>query len=268
VSYAKTILQLDPDLEFTQAGIEFFKRAADTVDVFFFLADTVMHNDLVAFVAQEALAGREWDEKLTAQDLFFKDPKSSGRMFRHYQQSIYEMFLVRTVENFQSYMASLMRQVLEKQPLILKTKEKTVSLEEIFSFSSFDELKGYLIDAKITSLSYLGLKEIQDWCSGRGIPIRFGAEQEEQLLELIATRNVIVHNRGIVDSRYAQVVGKAAKFKPGEERIIGFEYFTTRARLMCNVAVLTDRETASKFGLPLSKFQHKSPDLHQVAKLR
>lgn len=113
-----------------------------------------------------------------------------------------ELFLSRLIDNFQCYVVSIIREVLNVQPRILVNSQPALSLEYIFQFQSVEELQSDLVEAKVNDISYQGFLKLKQWCSEKNIPIITESEIESKLVELISIRNIIVHNRGVIDKKY------------------------------------------------------------------
>jgi hypothetical protein len=141
---------------------------------------------------------------------------------------------------------------------MLSTKQQTVSLEEILKHTSLDDLIHDVIERRVTALSYEGFAEMQTWCAERGLDIHVSHAERPQLVELIATRNVIAHNRGCVDERYMKAVpGK--RFVAGAVRALEVDDLFEAMRLLHSVVAATDAAVSSKFSLMRSPIpaEHK-----------
>lgn len=207
----------------------------------------VLHSDFSAYVAKQALDDKEWKDQDPVKLARFS-PGPLTKHLRENRQSLLEMFLARAVDNFQRYLVEMLRETLRKQPAILKSRENSLSLETVLGFTSIDELIHQVIERKVSSLAYQGFMELQEWAADKGIPLR--SSNAMAITELIATRNLIVHNRCIVDEKYLRVVKESA-LKVGDIRAIEVGDFMNALELLLQAVQEIDAAVASKFNLDL-----------------
>jgi hypothetical protein len=60
---------------------------------------------------------------------------------------------------------------------------------------------------------------LEEWCTSKGIPLKVPAGSRTRVVELIATRNLIVHSRGRIDERYINAAA-ASREQLGEKRTL------------------------------------------------
>ena len=89
---------------------------------------------------------------------------------RRHSQVFLEMVISRLVDNFQRYVSELLREVLRRQPNILKTSDKSLSMDDVLRFERMEDLIADVIERRVSALSYQGFGSIQEWCQGKGIP--------------------------------------------------------------------------------------------------
>jgi hypothetical protein len=127
------------------------------------------------------------------------------------------VFVSRAVDNFEVYLVAMVRLVLNKEPRILSDRKQELTLGQILKFESIEALSREIIEGKLNALSYEGFGELEAWCNQRSIPLVVPHGQRERVVELIALRNIIVHNRGCVDERYRAAVPSSST-KVGDKR--------------------------------------------------
>jgi hypothetical protein len=242
----------DPPPERGSAALlEYYWASQCDFRLFSFLIDTVLVGDYVAHLAQKALKGAaETEEKLTPADLAQHDPGSRTVALRQSRQELIEMLLSRAVDNFQVYLVQVIRDVLQKKPVILSSRTQELTLGYILQFDSIGSLTLDIIEAKMSSLSYQGFGEVETWCQERGIPLVIPDGFREAIVELIATRNLIIHNRGLVDARYL-ASNPNSSYKGGAKRQIEIDDLLDAHRLLNRVVSLSDSAIAGKFHLPI-----------------
>ena len=232
----------------TGAAETYFREAHADTRLFYFIIDTVLAGDWVAYVAGQALDGKEEFKGLDPAQLAKVNPGSRTRFLRRNRQALLEMFLSRLVDNFQKYLVDLIRTVLRSRPTMLSSSQHSLTLEELLQYTRIEDLVHDVIERKVNALSYEGFADLQAWCSDRGIPIQVSGENLDAVVELIATRNVIAHNRGVVDERYVRTV-RSPRFQLGVSRAIEAKDLLEGLALLLRVVSETDEAAIHKFNL-------------------
>jgi hypothetical protein len=251
----------------TQHAAEYFSAARDTAQLLGLIFDTVLRIDWIAYTARRALDydGRlakkmmdsedlgstldsDREKELTPNELAASDPGPHTQALMRARQPLLQLFLGRAVDNFQTYIVSMIREILRKRPEILSNSRFELEVRSILGHGSIDSLVDELIERKVDSLSYGGFEDLKRWCEKQGILLAAPAEIADQVIELIATRNLIAHNRGRVDQKYFEVV-KAARFALGEVRVLSVREIFGALSMLNRIVHETDQSTASGFGL-------------------
>ena len=243
-----------------QAG-EYFDCAQATRRLFVLIVDTVLRVDFIAYTAKRALerdnlaesTGEtpelpEDERTLTPGELAKSNPGPHTQELRRARQPLLELFVGRAVDNFETYVVSIIREILRKQPAILSNSKYDLEVKFILEHPTIDSLVHDLIERKVEGLSYSGFEDLADWCKKQGIPLVVPAGKLDQVIELIATRNAIAHNRGVVDQKYLAIVG-SSRFKVGEVRTLGGHDLFAAMSLLNRVVDATDKLAVSSFGL-------------------
>ena len=139
----------------TNAGRRYFEAQIQTLDLFHFIITIVLHTDYSAFVAKEALDGRDIPQNTSPKQLASETPGNATLVLRQHQQRLLEMIFSRIVDNFTTYISELLRDVLTSKPEILRSKQE-VRLDYVLKFASLSELISDLVDRKVSDLGYLG----------------------------------------------------------------------------------------------------------------
>ena len=248
MSTTKSFSELSPPEYGTRAALSYFWASKCDLRLLHFLLDTAMTGDFVYRIAQDALEGKDDYTKLNPQELARSDPGPRTKVIRASSQEFLEMFLSRIVDSFQVYIVEILREVLHKQPRILSASKQELTLGYVLQFDSIESLTKDWIEGKVASLSYEGFGDLEDWCKTRGIPLLFPEGKREKIVETIAIRNLIVHNRCIVDERYRKSTGDT-RFKVGQARALDVEDFFETMKLLSKVIKVTDGAVSGKFGL-------------------
>jgi hypothetical protein len=249
----------------TEPASQYFAASERDMWLFHFVVETVFMGDYVEYLAKRALDGGTGDECSTPTELARTTPGTLTLALVKQSQLLYEMFLARSVDNFGKYLVDLIRQVLQKQPSILKSRQQSLTLEDILQHSSIDDLVHSIIEAKVNALSYEGFDSMLEWCTSRAIPLQVPNEKKNIVIELIATRNLIVHNRCIVDEKYVRTVGGTMR-KVGDLRDLELHDFTQALELLDSIVIATDKASARKFRLRHKALTISTVDKHNAEK--
>lgn len=249
-----------PPEKVTSPAADYFQTSFRNLGLFHLVIDTVLSGDFVAHIAQRALDGQELDKEIDRATLARKEPGPCTRQLRKYRQELLEAFFARFVDNFEVYLVDILREVLRQKPEILRSRQQTVTLEYVLQFPSIDNLVQDIIEGKVNSLSYKGFSELEQWYAEKGIPLVVNTEDRQVIVELIATRNIIVHNRGRIDERYLRTV-PASTYKSGELRELEVDDLFKALSILNTIVSATDQEIAKKFILETSILKKREPEL-------
>lgn len=247
----------------TRAAQQYFDALGDDTGLFHLIADTFFRGDYVAEVARSALDGEEFRYSgQSPYEIADEDPGIRTTQLLKNTQRLVEMFLARAVDNFQIYIVEIIREALQVKPEVLKTSDPFLSMEDVLSFDSIDDLTHDVIERKINSLSYRGFADLEQWCDTRGIPLVVPDADRERLVELIATRNLIAHNRGIVDRGYYRTVSDP-EFSLGEVRVLEGPDYLEAIEVLTEVVRCTDSAVGGKFKIEMFAYPPEGVESEQ-----
>jgi hypothetical protein len=120
---------------------------------------------------------------------------------------LYRSALISLVSSAEWLLSQVIRQHLQLYPGALGTKDKLLSLEDLWSFGSIDEAKRHLIDMRINEIMWGGFDDWLKYCTEK-IKLSAGylIPHKDRLIEIFQRRNVMVHNNGLVHSSYINKV--------------------------------------------------------------
>lgn len=131
---------------------------------------------------------------------------------------------------------------------MLSTRQQTFTLEELLKYDHIEDLVHDIVERRVNTLTCEGFIELQSWCAERGLEVKALQMDRDAVVELIATRNVIVQNRGLVDEKYIRTA-PMTQFKPGEVRKLEVDDLFSALALLHRVVAETDRLAAERFQL-------------------
>lgn len=245
----------------SREAAEYFKAVQAAVELLHLVLTTVIRLDFVSYRARRAIEQDDLAEETGEMpdddpneiddpvELMKVNPGPLTKVYRRSRQSLLQMLFARAVDNFETYLVSVIREALRKRPEILsKSTYPALTMEIILDHLTIDSLVHDLIESKVNDLSYRGFPDLTDWCQDRGIPLIVPLGKSDEVSELIATRNVIAHNRGIVDRKYLRSV-KAPNFKLGDIRSFDNNTLLASISLLNRVVDATDKAIVTNFGL-------------------
>lgn len=238
----------------TDSGKYYFDSAFRIIELFHFIIDRALTSDLIALIARDAVDGKATPENLTPSELAKTNPGSNTKFLRQNSQALLEMTLCRVVDTFETYLSEVIREALQSKPEMLRSKEQ-IRLDYALQFGSLEELTADLIDRKVSDLSYLGFNNLDAWCNEKmGINILADEAHRNSIVEIIETRNVIVHNRGIIGAKYLKNVYNSA-FKQGDSRTLDVDYLFNAFSILCSCVKSLDGRIAIKFAITTREYQ-------------
>jgi hypothetical protein len=130
----------------------------------------------------------------------------------------------------------------------LKKSERTVPLSFITDNPDRESILRAVVDRELDRLKYKRLALWFDYLEKRarlGVPSK---QQIEQLAEMKASRDVLVHNRGIVNQAYLLKAGSTARFADGARLEITAPYLRDSRLLLTEVVQRTSEKAIEKLG--------------------
>ncbi len=252
-------------LEVSEALHAFMSARSESLSFFGFLTGLVLHTDLAAHVAREVLAHRPHPQ-ISPEDLAKKEPGEATKRLRRSSQLLLEMLLTRAVDNFLTYLGGAIRLALVAKPEMLRSSD-TIRLVDALRFGSMPELVADLADRKVMRLTYGGFVDLTDWCE-RQMGLQLADETSAKaLVEIIETRNVIVHSRGSVGPKYVRTV-KGSGFADGDYRKLDVHYFEAAENALADCAMEFDQRLIAKFALAAKTYERNRCSRCGTARMR
>jgi hypothetical protein len=158
-----------------------------------------------------------------------------------------QMTFTRGVDSFSIYLSEMLGLVFTTRPETLRSREQ-VRVEEVLQHQSLEELLGYLANRRVERLAYAGLATVAQELEGElGFSLFERSDELERAVQIVEARNLIVHNRGIVNTTYLRRVRGAETV--GSPLPIDPEYVLGSLELLAVSCADIDERAAAKFGL-------------------
>lgn len=223
-------------------------RDAEEVVMVYVPVSGQLHNKRVEDLKKEQVKAKELSEKddLQSQVLGTKCFLDVDRKFERIANSnvpetIEKAIFLNLFSSFDAFVGSLISCLFNSNPELYKGLGKQVSVCEILSFESFEELKEKVLNDEIESIrrkSYI--EQFSDLEKLFSIQLtKF--KNWPSFVELSQRRNLLMHCDGIVSDQYLNTCKKEGyvfkdKVVLGDELLLGSKYMETAFNLMVEVA--------------------------------
>lgn len=159
-------------------------------------------------------------ESKEEKDKYSKSNEPAGPFVElaYHRQMFIELLLVRHVDNYFNYLSSLLFEIFTQRPESMKSGEK-VDVELVLEHKSMESLTRGLAERKVDALSYSSFATLLSFFKERFSLSICADEHVDAVNEYIETRNIIVHNRGIINRRYLEKIGQTHR-KMGQLRLL------------------------------------------------
>lgn len=152
------------------------------------------------------------------------NPQSARLGLIDSQEVLFEMLLVREVDNYLAYLVELLALVFESRPETLLS-DKTVPVRMIIEAETKDEIIEAIVEKRVNELAYKSLDDLDEYVSSTlGFPIYAADGAREAFMFLVESRNAIVHNRSVVGRRFLQRIPDA-ELSVGDRVVIDLNAF-------------------------------------------
>ncbi|MCI0377102.1 MAG: hypothetical protein L0215_05830 [Gemmataceae bacterium] len=155
--------------------------------------------------------------------------KAQGYVAQHLAEATFQQF----VSIFENYFFDLLRLWLAAYPQSLR--EKTLRFEAVIEAPDKEAIIRFVVEKELNEILYKRPAEWFSFLKGR-VNLDCPTEDEiDRLVEAKASRDVLVHNRGVATKTYESKAGMLARCKSGERIEIGEKYHRVTWNLICKV---------------------------------
>src|ERR1700682_2938913 len=164
-------------------------------------------------------------------------------------QALFDMCLCRAIDASLMYITDSLRAIYRTKPAALRSSEK-IDVNFIMEHSSMDELITAILERRVYELSYKGLDDLCGELSKKlGIGLFFDDQQKGEAVRLVGIRNLLVHNRGIVNEKFKRDNPKSTE-KVGNSVRLAVKENSAAMIFLINWIADLDVRLIEKFGLP------------------
>src|SRR5271163_3366610 len=152
------------------------------------------------------------------------------------------------VDNYLAYVSDLLTLIFKAKPESLKSSQ-TMEIEDILQYASMDELVNHIADRKVNQLAYKGMEDLdRELKKSLGLTLFDDPGDLTEARRLIEMRNLIVHNRGIINPLYISRT-QCTALTCGEQIKVNTEMLLSVRRFLSAAVSRADRVCVKKFGL-------------------
>lgn len=227
-------------------------------DFFFFGLGLVTFVDKGRFNAAKALAGAGGSEQDKARfEAVKNDPEPTFRKLISFSGYQSEIMVIRSVDNFMSFLSETLQACMFKKPELLRSKEQ-IKTEDALRFSNRRDFVDFLVSRKLNELSYGGLRGIEEFFDQRiSVPLIESEQERTALSVAIELRNLYTHNRGVVSELFlSRLHGKTQgyDFVMGKRFHADFDEIVRLGNNLFDIAIRLDSTILKKFGVERKRF--------------
>ena len=221
-----------------------------------FVLVSVSHIDRNAEIAHQTLLTSPNEKTRLNTEETWKSRVSAKESLRANRQFFVEIILVRHIENYLSYLASLLYEIFVQRPETLKSSEK-IEVSVALQCDSIETLVREIAEKKVESLSYSSFSDLYMFFDDRfGLKLA-SEEQLKLLLEAIEIRNISVHNRCHINKRYISRL-KLDSENIGKLKQLGIEDLEKLIPMLIEMAISADKQARSKLHLTGFRFSKQA----------
>ena len=178
-------------------------------------------------------------------------------------------FIVSIISQYDAFLGDLMRTLYEINPNIIRSSEKEINAEDLFTYETIDELKNHIIDKEVDTLLREGhyeqlliLEKKISVVADKKFTLTTNLPVLSSFIELTQRRNLFVHTNGSSTKQHLEI-SKKWKFKTecdsvNQELIANPEYCQKAYSILYEMSVKLTHVLWRKF-IPLER---KEADEH------
>jgi hypothetical protein len=188
--------------------------------------------------------------KITGRELDILTKVMTTRLsaIQRYPNLLLSMSLIYLVSIFEGLLHDLFSAAFLARPEALKSRKKQLSYEKILTLQSSGTIVEYLAQREMHELGYQSVEEQIDYYREKfGIDLLESGVSADDLVEIHAARNVLVHNNGIINPPYLEKVS-TQKYKAGDALQITPMYWESVFEKLRTVAHFSAKAVVGKFG--------------------
>jgi hypothetical protein len=168
------------------------------------------------------------------------------KLFRQFPELVRVLGLIYLVAIFESYLVDIVRGILLTCPDALKSGRQ-FNAETIIKLGEQKQVIGYLAEKEVEDLLYKSFPDVVNYFDNKfNINLNASGVPVENIVEILATRNIHVHNGGIVNQRYLELV-RGSTLKVGAYKPMTRGYLKDSISSISNLIEFINTEVQRKY---------------------
>ncbi len=171
---------------------------------------------------------------------------------RFIQRELYENIIITTISKFEAYLFEVLRIIISAYPkkLTLNIKgveiQRDIPLDLLLNANNLSEVIDQVIERRLNEVSYASPKEYLEYL-GKIISIDITDSAFLDYIEIKATRDLLIHNSGVVNEIYLSKSGSQKRGDIGQMILIDTEYFDFCMATLKRLSGIIQRDTTKAF---------------------
>jgi hypothetical protein len=167
----------------------------------------------------------------------------------YHSELISQMLLCRMVDSFVTYISELLTIIFAVRPEMLRSQEQ-VTVKYVLEHSTMEEFVRDVIERRVHSLSYKGLRDLNAYVSRMfDLSLFESVTTAERAVRLVEMRNLLAHNNGVVNKIFLSRVPESTD-TCGTRLTVGANNMHDHLTFLYTAAGNVDKRAIDKFNLP------------------
>lgn len=171
-------------------------------------------------------------------------------------QTVNEMLLCRLVDNFLIYLSNVISLIYLAEPDRLRSAKINITADDLFFATDMKILRNLVIERHVRDLAYRGLESLNKYLAQRDqLDFQLFPNKEDRKFfsDMVEIRNLIVHNRGVINATFLERVNYLEGQAIGEQPEIPGAMLDDTVELTCRLVFNIDQRVIAKFRLATAK---------------
>jgi hypothetical protein len=181
-------------------------------------------------------------------DKVIRGPELPGILQSYEKEYLHELVTLQLVSLFEHFVFDVLRALFLDDPRRLSSSRQ-VDVGTIVTASTRDVLLEQLAERELNELKY---KNVDAWFERLRSLVSVAGPSADivgALAELKATRDILVHNRAVINDIYLRKAGPRARGTLGDRIIVSGEYFRDSWHLVAGAIAKTGRQLCEKLSV-------------------
>jgi hypothetical protein len=241
--------------EGTDGCERFFEEHSRLSHFIGFVSHLAVASDQVQKIAREALRDEPFD-----------DAKGAVETLRRHKQLLLQLAHSRGVDNYLTYLADLLALLFENRPETMRAKlnepsrqeqPESIPLDTVLQYSTMEDLVDALAERRVTELSHRGMHSLASYLRDKlGFELVPDAETFDEIIYIVEVRNLIAHNRAVVNRLFLQRV-KDESLKLEKQIVLDVDPLFENLDVLAHSVADVDQRAVAKWSLPSHTFEVK-----------